>query len=247
MKVDNARFQEAQAAEARHHEEAWHFTNMGPLVYVKNIQDYRHWLESFYRAVLFQFGFGSAFFEDKNILEIGSGPYGMVQVLPGKKRVAIDPLMKQFEPFMQEHWDKSIERYPMMAESMPFEDGAFDVIFLLNCLDHTNAPQDVAQSIVRCLAPGGCLFIMNNVKSPIGVFLAILGEKFHIDRFREVFHPHALSQAAIINLFKNRGCKLIGEAQMTGGLHVHTKAKHLLGTIKRALIAEKALYLLFQK
>src|SRR5437867_6203595 len=76
------RFAVAQKAEEQHHVDAWTNLQVGYLPWVKSLKDYREWLESFYRVGFFAFGFPTSFFRGKTVLEIGSGPLGMLECIP---------------------------------------------------------------------------------------------------------------------------------------------------------------------
>src|SRR5438874_435755 len=90
------RFAEAQAAEQEHHEGAWTQLKVGHLPWVKSLEDYRDWLESFYRVGLYAFGLPAGHFRGKTVIEIGSGPFGMLACMPHERGIAIDPLMSAF-------------------------------------------------------------------------------------------------------------------------------------------------------
>src|SRR3990170_5690501 len=64
-------------------------------------------------------------FEEKKILEIGSGPVGIISFLKGKRRYAIDPLMNFYErdPELIRWRDKDVKYLQGEGESLPFQDG----------------------------------------------------------------------------------------------------------------------------
>lgn len=208
------RFVQAQAAEAAHHEDAWTKLHVGSLTWVKSLAEYREWLESFYRVGFYAFGFPSSHFQNRAVIEIGSGPLGMLACLPHGSGVAVDPLMCTFVPYMQPHWTPSPIRIAALGETLPVPSGAFDDAVAINCLDHTLEPEKIIRDIARALKPGGFFFLMNNVKSATGVAIANVGEKFGIKRLTEVFHPHAFTEARLVRDCEDAGLEVLRSCRM---------------------------------
>jgi SAM-dependent methyltransferase len=243
-----ARFVEAQAAEAAHHEDAWTKLHVGSLSWVKSLADYREWLESFYRVGFYAFGFPSSHFQNRTVLEIGSGPFGMLACLPHGAGVAVDPLMPDFVPYMQQHWAPSPTRIAALGETLPVPSSAFDDAVAINCLDHTLEPEKIIREISRTLKPGGFFFLMNNVKSAAGVAIANVGEKFGIKRLTEVFHPHAFTQARLRRECEAAGLQVIRDHVSSTSLTPEENARFSLKTkMKMRVINEVQLWILAQK
>jgi SAM-dependent methyltransferase len=199
------RFAIAQAAEEKHHEEAWTALHLTALRGVKSLEDYRDWLESFYRVGLCAFGFSAGYFREKTIIEIGSGPFGMLGCISHSRGVAIDPLMPSFVRYMRPYWGEQPLRVAALGEELPVCSKMFDIAIAINTLDHTLEPEKILKETYRVLKPGGLLLINNNVKSRAGVWFAGIGERFGIERLTEVFHPHAFTKGDLV-----AGCHLAG-------------------------------------
>jgi len=243
-----ARFATAQAAESKHHEEAWTKLHVGYLPLVKSISDYRDWLESFYRTGLSAFGFPVSWLRDKVVLEVGSGPFGLLACCPHGAGVAVDPLMPSFVPYMREQWQPSPVRIAALGEELPVRDGAFDAAAAINCLDHTLEPDRILTSVVRALKPGGYFFLMNNVKSGAGVVLTGIGEKFGIKRLTEVFHPHAFSQRSLTAACADVGLEAVRYCRMKISEPAEIVARYgWKGAIRKRVENEQALWLLARK
>jgi uncharacterized protein YbaR (Trm112 family) len=150
------RFAIAQAAEEKHHEESWAHLNLDGFRGVTSLDDYRDWLESFYRMGLCTFGLASGFFRDKTILEIGSGPFGMLGCMPYARGVAIDPLMPSFAGYMRALWDKQLLRVAALGEELPVRSEMFDIAVSINTLDHTLEPEKIFRETYRVLKPEDC-------------------------------------------------------------------------------------------
>lgn len=242
------RFAIAQAAEDKHHEEAWTKLDVGYLPFVKSIPDYCDWLESFYRTGFSSFGFPTSWLSDKTVLEIGSGPLGMLACFPHKAGVAVDPLMPSFAPYMRKQWQSSPIRIAALGEELPVKDGAFDAAVAINCLDHTLEPNRILTSVVRALKPGGYFFLMNNVKSRPGVAISFLGEKLGIQRLTEVFHPHAFTQQSISAICVAAGLEVVRDCRIKISDPVEISSQYgWKGALRRRIENEQALWLIARK
>jgi len=89
---------------------------------------------------------------ETTILDVGCGISTVLHFLPGR-RSGVDPLGDRY---------KAIYRYPAeidirrgYAESVPFPDRSFDVVFCSNCIDHVSEPARAIEEIDRVLRPGG--------------------------------------------------------------------------------------------
>jgi ubiquinone/menaquinone biosynthesis C-methylase UbiE len=74
-------------------------------------------------------------FSSESILDVGGGAYPLVNWIPCKRRVALDPLNSRFA---QKGFSRNscVEYLDGMAENLPFEDNSFEQVLLLNMLDH---------------------------------------------------------------------------------------------------------------
>ena len=242
------RFVEAQHAETVHHEEAWTKLRVGGLPWVKSLEDYREWLESFYKAGFYAFGFPSSYFKNLSVLEVGSGPLGMLACVPTQHAVAIDPLMPEFAPYMQPHWEATPIRAASLGEKLPLADRSFDAAVAINCLDHTFGPDKIIEEVERVLKPGGLFFLMNNVKSAAGVAMSAVGERLKIERLREVYHPHAFTQCSLERECKCAGLEMLGCCSMKLSDPLEVVATYgWKAKLKRRLDDEHSLWILARK
>lgn len=135
---------------------------------------------------------------DKNIcriLEVGSGPVGIVSFLKWGERYAIDPL----GDFYKENRnlialrDKSVNYVTGGGEAIPFPDSHFSVVIIDNVLDHVNSPSAVLNEINRVLSKDGLLYIELNIHTFWGYLLHSLFSKLRIDKG----HPYSFTSAKI--------------------------------------------------
>jgi len=79
--------------------------------------------------------------DDKVLVDVGSGPEGILHVLDGKRKIAIDPLMDEYKSLGYRITDNNVECICCDAESIAELDLTADVVFCLNALDHMQDPK----------------------------------------------------------------------------------------------------------
>ena len=97
-----------------------------------------------------------------HMLDIGCGPRGSLEwATQASERVGLDPLADQYQ---QLHAHTHAMRYVTgNAESVPFDDGHFDVVSTINSLDHVDDVDAVIAEITRVTRPGGMLLLFTDV------------------------------------------------------------------------------------
>jgi SAM-dependent methyltransferase len=105
----------------------------------------------------------------KKLLEIGAG-YGVSLALMiaefGVDAVGIEPASVGFDAsfrgaraILAENGIDPDRIIDASGEALPFPDGAFDVVYSNNVLEHTTDPAKVLSEAVRVLKPGGTLYV----------------------------------------------------------------------------------------
>lgn len=108
------------------------------------------------------FGLDRELYSGRRLLDIGCGPRGSLEWASGASlRVGLDPLVGRYR-------ELGIDRHAMTyveagAESIPFEDGYFDIISSFNSLDHVDDLAQTIGEIKRVLAPGGMFLLLTDV------------------------------------------------------------------------------------
>ncbi len=129
------------------------------------------------------------------ILEIGSGPIGIVTFLDWGQRYTLDPL----EKFYAANATLSKLRNPAVTygagsgEQIPFDSNSFDIVILDNVLDHVHQAPRVLDEIRRVLTTGGYFYIAVNVHTNWGAFLHRILSRLKIDRG----HPYTFTPISI--------------------------------------------------
>ena len=136
----------------------------------------------------------------ERILEIGSGPIGIVTFLGWGERFAIDPL----EDFYRQSSTLTTLRKREVtytkgtAEHLPYPDSFFSLVIIDNVIDHTHAPSKVLEEIHRVLENKGLLYLAVNVRRPWGARFHKFLATFGIDKG----HPHTFTRDSVRNLLK---------------------------------------------
>ncbi|MGD0955054.1 MAG: class I SAM-dependent methyltransferase [Methanotrichaceae archaeon] len=103
--------------------------------------------------------------DSSRIIQIGSAVQDAINFWQVGKRYALDPL-KLFYKGNFEVYDKGLSNFVGVGEKLPFKDRSFDVIICQNVIDHTFAPEMVADEFRRILKKDGILFLGLNVYAP---------------------------------------------------------------------------------
>lgn len=136
--------------------------------------------------------------QEARILEVGSGPVGIVSFLPWGRRYAIDPL----EDFYQGHRALTELRHQEVVylkgrgEELPFNMFSFSVVIIDNVIDHTNQPEQIVKEIHRLLNRNGIMYLSVNIHTPWGEAGHRLLAACHIDQR----HPHTYTKKKIREL-----------------------------------------------
>jgi len=147
------------------------------------------------------------------ILDIGCGPYGLVNYLPAGERYGLDPLMdyylNNFNMPNGVHWLSG------RGEDMPFENGFFDLLISTNAIDHTHDPEGVLREMNRVMKPGATLFLTVNTRPYWARFAAIFMEKIGEG---DLPHPHSFHVDEVKKLLETSGFSVINTGKERGGL-----------------------------
>lgn len=180
------------------------------------------------------------------ILEIGSGPAGILTFLPSDNRYAVDPLEDYFSSIEQyrSFRDKNVRYQKAMGEHLPFDDSQFDFIIMDNVLDHTRAPGTVIAEMYRVLKNGGLVYFRQNTYHLWGKGVRELMEVLKIDKG----HPHTFLKSSLVRLLKKNHFTI--EKRISRGYYATWKSElrspRKIDVLKALLFAtrDKTLYIL---
>lgn len=157
------------------------------------------------------------FFANKDVLEIGSGPCGMIYgMAEAKLRIGIEP-MKMSD--LIEEWKKKFSAKGV-GEALPFNDESFDIVICFNVLDHCERPLIVIRESLRVLRKGGALLLWVHVLRNSYKLLQSL-----LDRL-DAPHPYHFTEHQVMEMvrkyfiiqWKNcaHGAGIVGHAKVCG-------------------------------
>jgi len=218
MTTKTERWQKAQS-----YEEAW-WQDIRDSIELDYLQDYAAELADNLSGIL-------TIRSDTKILEIGSGPAGILTFLKSDHRFAIDPLESFFatvEKFAA-YRDPQVNYFDGRSEELPFEDGMFDLIIIDNVLDHCEDIPAVFAEMRRVAKQGAVVYLRLNVYHVWGKIVRRLAELFQIDEG----HPHTFSKADLERYFRQYDFEIL-KKKNRGFLKTWTK--HLLSLQLKGLI-----------
>jgi ubiquinone/menaquinone biosynthesis C-methylase UbiE len=129
------------------------------------------------------------------VLEIGSGPVGIVSKLCTGQRYAIDPLEKFYKTKdeLTKLRDPAVQFLDGKGEELPFDDEFFEFVIMDNILDHAENPNNILSEVYRVLKPGKVLYLGLNTRTFIGSNIHVLLSLLGIDKK----HPHSYTVKTI--------------------------------------------------
>lgn len=154
--------------------------------------------ESWERFLLENFSIDFKTFEDKKIVEIGCGAFGVVHYVnvPSFK-VGVEPLCTNYSGLNDEY---TCDTYQItsVGEHLPFKPKTFDVALSFNVLDHCFDPHNVLKEINRVLKEEGVLYLnVNSFDLP-----SWLRSKMSLF---DMPHPHHFSHEELLSILEESG------------------------------------------
>lgn len=141
------------------------------------------------------------------VLEVGSGPVGLVNNFPGAERVAVDPLSDQYssDESTVAARDPEVDHRQGMGEALPCEDSHYDLVIIENCIDHVRDVDAVMEEIARALTPSGVLYLTVNGRTPWwGYWMHRALSRLRLDPG----HPHTFTPARARKLLRGHGFEI---------------------------------------
>jgi SAM-dependent methyltransferase len=131
-----------------------------------------------------------------NVLEVGCGPYTNVRLMLDRCRfdhlVLSDPLIRTYVKFkltfVSEMYQQAacvLDDHPL--EELPFASDNFDLVVMINVLDHVQDAHQCMENLIRVTRPGGYLIIGQDLTNEEDL-------KAHHGSEGEVGHPITLDK-----------------------------------------------------
>lgn len=146
---------------------------------------------------------------DKKIIEVGSGPVGVISYMEGKERYALDPLCDFYstQPAFAHSRSEGVKYVNTQGENLQFEAETFDMGILDNVIDHVLNADSVIDELHRVIKDGSTLFFTVNLHPTYGYFLHRIISRLKIDKG----HPHTFTLAKIRSFLNNHGFEILYE------------------------------------
>ncbi|UZE93502.1 MAG: class I SAM-dependent methyltransferase [Candidatus Nealsonbacteria bacterium] len=149
--------------------------------------------------------------KNARILEIGGAGKPLINFFQGGEKYVLDPLIDFYEKkFPEFYTDSDLCKLKTEAENMHFKNNTFDLIIMLNVLDHTESPQKVIKECYRVLKKEGVIILsvdtFNLFWKIFRRFLPFFGFKHYrlhpqVLRIRDVKQILQKNDFRILNLF----------------------------------------------
>ena len=138
------------------------------------------------------------------IIDIGTGPDGIINFLTSDELFGLDPLMHHY--FTTFSMSSKVQWLEGVVDNMPFFDGYFDLVISTNTLDHVSNPFGALVELKRILKPNGMLALSVDCYGPIRRGIRNAKERIG---FGDPPHPFSLSLGEIKDLFDEAGFKIL--------------------------------------
>jgi SAM-dependent methyltransferase len=143
------------------------------------------------------------------VLEIGSGPIGIVSFLGWGERYAVDPLEQFYRtrPTLVGLRNPDVTYQAGTGEDLSFEDESCSLVIIDNVIDHTYEPGRILTQIARILRRDGYLYLAVNVHTLWGALLHTGLAVLQIDKG----HPYTFTSGRLRRFVNTHGFDVVQE------------------------------------
>jgi ubiquinone/menaquinone biosynthesis C-methylase UbiE len=143
------------------------------------------------------------------VVEVGSGPVGLVSNFDAKERCAIDPLCDYYssKAALTKHRNPDVIYKAGKGEELPFENSSCDMLVIENVIDHVQDADAVMSEISRVLKDNAVLYLTVNLHPNWGAFLHNILSVLRIDKG----HPYTFNLKKIRAFLASHGYKMLYE------------------------------------
>jgi SAM-dependent methyltransferase len=165
------------------------------------------------------------------VVEVGSGPVGVVGFFPAAERVAIDPL----EPYYASNGTLAALRDPTVdyrhgsVEALPCETGRYDIVIMENCIDHVRDVRTGMRELKRALGAMGTLYLTVNCRTAWGFVVHRALSRMRVD----AGHPYTFTPPRVRALLDDHGFTTL---QFEIGSYADARREDLAAPERRARI-----------
>jgi SAM-dependent methyltransferase len=137
------------------------------------------------------------------VIEVGSGPVGVVGFFPAAERITVDPLETYYgaNATLAALRNGAVDYRQGSVESLPADSGRYDLAIMENCIDHVRDVHAGMRELKRVLRPDGTLYLTVNCRTPWGFVAHRALSRLRID----AGHPHTFTPRRAQRLVKQHG------------------------------------------
>lgn len=141
------------------------------------------------------------------VLEVGSGPVGVVSFFPAALKIAVDPLQSFYssQQALTSPRSEDVIYVEGIGEALSLANASCDLVIIENCIDHVQSVDAVINELTRVLRPGGILYLTVNCRSGPGYYVHRILSKLQFDPG----HPHTFTRSRIEDLIDSHGYDVI--------------------------------------
>jgi SAM-dependent methyltransferase len=138
-----------------------------------------------------------------SVVEVGSGPVGLVGFFPAAERIAIDPLEPYYvsNPTLTALRNPAVEYRHGAAEQLPCDSGRYDLAIIENCIDHVRDVTAAMDELKRVLKPDGVLYLTVNCRTSWGFVAHRTLSNLRVD----AGHPYTFTPQRARRLLRDHG------------------------------------------
>jgi SAM-dependent methyltransferase len=193
--------------------------------------DWYRWRADQLQQRLRTLGLGHLTDGSARVVEVGSGPVGVVGFFPARERVALDPLEPHYaaNATLTALRSPTVQYRPGSVEALPVESGRYDLAIIENCIDHVRDVVAAIRELRRVLTGAGILYLTVNCRTPWGFVVHRALSRLRVD----AGHPHTFTPRRARNLLREHG---FGELQWEVESYRQARHADLVAPERRAKI-----------
>jgi SAM-dependent methyltransferase len=150
---------------------------------------------------------------ESRVIEVGSGPHGLIFGFDANAGVGIDPLAVEYKRLFPSLQQRALT-VAAIGEALPFANDSFDLVLSDNVIDHATRPLAIVDEIFRVLRRGGVMYFTVNVHHPIYELVSKahgawngIGINFELSAFAD--HTVHLTESRISRYFEKFPLELL--------------------------------------
>src|SRR2546425_305967 len=165
------------------------------------------------------------------VIEVGSGPVGVVGFFPAAERVAVDPLESYYASniTLAALRNRAVEYRQGSVEALPCESDAYDLAIMENCIDPVRDVRAGMRELKRALGANGTLYLTVNCRTPGGFVAHRALSRLRID----AGHPHTFTPHRVQTLLRDHDFTTL---QFEVGSYADARKEDLAAPERRARI-----------